>query len=438
MRTETVAIRHTMYIVIWGLCALLFAAPAPAKESMKLKPGTTGKACLECHAAFKEKVKKAYVHTTFKNGDCSSCHDPHTSNYKNLLVLSPAKLCLSCHKEVLPDKSRSLHGIVTEGKCNQCHDSHGSDIKFQLLNKGNELCFGCHKEIKEQAQTNKFNHSPMAKEKGCLNCHTPHASAAQKSLLKEGAPGLCLKCHNVTKGQFKSKHMNYPVGESNCISCHNPHGSNTRGLLFDNPHSPVNKKTCGECHESATASNPLAIKKQSKELCGKCHEKMMKETFDKNRLHWPVADAQGCLHCHAPHASKEKKLLKAGPLDVCGKCHGDTVELQKWTKMDPANKKLCEPVKKGNCVVCHSPHASDYPLLLVKPSVNADLCGRCHEWQTHSTHPIGEKVIDSRNKNLTLDCLSCHNACGTQNHPAMLHFQTTYDLCIQCHTDRKR
>ncbi|MBA4366939.1 MAG: cytochrome C [Desulfobacterium sp.] len=426
------------YIAIWILCSLLFSTPVHSKEGVKLKLGAKGKGCLECHVTFKEKANKTYVHTELKNGNCSSCHDPHTSSHKNLLITYPDKLCYDCHKEILPEKALSVHKIVSEGQCNKCHDSHGSNIKYQLVNKGNELCFSCHQDVRKQMKTNKFNHAPLAKDKGCLNCHTPHASSQQKSLLKESTPGMCTKCHNTGNSQFKIKHMNYPVAESDCISCHNPHGSNTRGLLFDNPHSPVNKKTCTECHEASTASNPLTIKKQSKELCGKCHEKMLNETFDKKRLHWPVLDSVGCMNCHTPHAAKQKKLLKASIIDVCGKCHSDTVELQKWSKMNPLNKKLCEPVKSGNCVICHSPHAADYPLLFEKQSINKDLCGRCHAWQTHSTHPIGEKIIDHRNKNLTLDCLSCHKACGTQNNPVMLHFQTTYELCIQCHTDRKR
>jgi len=144
------------------------------------------------------------------------------------------------------------------------------------------------------------------------------------------------------------------------------------------------------------------------------------------------------LNCHSPHGSKEKKLLQGPVIKTCGACHEDTVALQEWSKKNPKNRNLCEPVKKGNCISCHSPHAADNILLITESSITVGLCGKCHEWQTHSTHPIGEKVTDPRNQNLTVDCLSCHNACGTGNKPAMLPFETTYDLCIQCHPERRR
>jgi predicted CXXCH cytochrome family protein len=165
---------------------------------------------------------------------------------------------------------------------------------------------------------------------------------------------------------------------------------------------------------------------------------MIDMALDKNRVHWPVLDDTGCLNCHGPHATKQPKLLKGDLKSVCGKCHGDTAELQEWSKSNPKNDKLCEPVKSGNCIACHSPHAADNILLVAQPSMSFDVCGKCHEWQRHSTHPIGEKVFDQRNKNLALDCMSCHRGCGTGNKPMMLHYDTTYELCIQCHIERRR
>ena len=68
---------------------------------------------------------------------------------------------------------------------------------------------------------------------------------------------------------------------------------------------------------------------------------------------------------------------------------------------------------------------------------NIELCAACHDWQKHSSHPIGEKVVDTRNKNMTMDCLSCHRSHGTE-YRWMLTFKTTTDLCVQCHIKFKR
>ena len=55
------------------------------------------------------------------------------------------------------------------------------------------------------------------------------------------------------------------------------------------------------------------------------------------------------------------------------------------------------------------PHSGESALLFVNQD-GIELCGKCHDWQKHSTHPIGETRIDPRNKNLTLECSSCHRA----------------------------
>jgi len=163
---------------------------------------------------------------------------------------------------------------------------------------------------------------------------------------------------------------------------------------------------------------------------------MVDQTFNKSRVHWPLVDKVGCVNCHDPHATREQKLLIGSIVNVCGKCHGDTVRLQEWSIKNAEDGRICEPVKKGNCIACHSPHAADRVLLIREQNISSDLCGRCHEWETHSTHPIGEKFIDIRAKNLFLTCLSCHNGCGTGNNPAMLTSSTTHELCIQCHVER--
>ena len=172
-------------------------------------------------------------------------------------------------------------------------------------------------------------------------------------------------------------------------------------------------------------------------MCRQCHKEMMDKTFNKNRVHWPMLDNVGCLNCHSPHAAKQKKLLKGPIVNVCGTCHADTIELQQLSINNPKNKNWCEPVKAGNCITCHDPHAADNFLLLAK-SPSTALCGECHQWQSHSAHPIGEKVIDKRNKYLTVYCLSCHRSCGTANNPRMMHFETTRDMCVQCHLERRR
>ncbi len=426
------------YVTLFSLCLMSFlgfAAPAHAKNEFKLKLGAKGQTCLKCHETFNKTLKSRYVHPLLKKGECIGCHVPHTSSHKGLLKADKAKLCYNCHKEVLPENALSSHDIVVEGSCETCHDSHGSNNRFILLKAGNKLCFDCHKDMSAELSEVRFRHKSIDKGKGCLNCHDPHASAKSNFLLERDAPSLCLKCHKTNKPSFAKKHMNYPVRTADCTSCHNPHGSNKRGVIFDVAHAAVTEGRCTECHQKPTS---LETKKKTTQLCRDCHQDMVAQTFNKNRVHWPLVDKVGCVNCHGPHATKEQKLLKGSIVNVCGQCHADTVELQEWSIKNPKNERICEPVKKGNCIACHSPHAADNPLLIREQDISFALCGRCHEWETHSTHPIGEKFIDTRAKNLSLTCLSCHRACGTGNNPAMLPFTTTHELCLQCHFERRK
>lgn len=432
-------VRIVTVVGLLSLGGLLSAASAAVEAEARLKPGAKGELCLSCHEKFKAELSAATVHPLLKKRECTGCHAPHTSDHDNLLAVKATRLCADCHQAVLPPEPRSAHAMAYAGDCGQCHDSHGSDNAFMLKASGNDLCVGCHADVGEVARKAAFKHDPLRSAKGgCLSCHRPHASGDQPYLLKASAPGLCRSCHDVEKADFVRKHQGYAVAGSNCITCHNPHGSDKPGLILADAHAPVAANKCTDCHPEPGTPGALAPKKTGNDLCRGCHQEMVDKTLAEKRLHWPVVDRKGCLNCHAPHAGKQQKLLKAPVGKLCGTCHADTIERQQVSIDNPENKKLCEPVKTGNCIACHAPHASENVLLFAAADINAGLCGKCHEWQSHSTHPIGAQVVDQRNRNLTMDCLSCHRGCGTENNRVMLIYPTTSEVCVQCHVDRKR
>jgi predicted CXXCH cytochrome family protein len=150
----------------------------------------------------------------------------------------------------------------------------------------------------------------------------------------------------------------------------------------------------------------------------------------RGRLHRPVLEGDACLTCHDPHASKQKSLLTGTTLVLCGSCHEDTM---KRHQRSPAAH---PPVGGGECATCHDPHASDDALLFVQAGIT-EICRQCHDWQKHSMHPIGDKVVDPRNRNLAVECLSCHRAHGTEFR-RLMPFAATSDLCTKCHAQYKR
>ena len=428
-RTEP---RHQPTRLLVGLALVMAAAslasPAYAAGEFKLRPGARGKLCIGCHDGFAEVLKRPFVHTPIAKGDCTGCHSPHTSNHERLLSAETGEMCQDCHADLVPEETQSAHQVFVEGKCMSCHDPHASDHEMNLVRAGSELCFECHEAMGEKIKGNQFQHEPVTK--NCLKCHDPHASAQSPRLLKHAEPRLCLGCHKTDKPSFSRAHRNYPVTKGRCSSCHDPHGSNTARILFDNVHEPVADGKCHECHEKADSSPPFALKDSGFELCEGCHYEEVADIFNKSRLHWPIADKKGCLNCHAPHASPEDALMAEPMLGVCGRCHADTVARQERSQTKHP------PIAEGECAECHSPHSSDN-LFLLNEASEIDLCATCHEWQAHATHPIGEKFVDPRNQNVSVKCSSCHRTHGTE-YEHFIYFETTNEMCIQCHAEYRK
>jgi predicted CXXCH cytochrome family protein len=317
---------------------------------------------------------------------------------------------------------------VAEGKCLGCHDPHGSNAKFNLLKPGNEMCASCHQDLVAAAAKAKFRHKPV--EQGCIACHAAHGSDKGPSLLKQAVPALCVGCHKTDKPIFAKQHLGYSVAKADCTSCHAPHGSRSRGMLHDTVHSPVAKGMCSQCHEAAGTPGQLKTKLTGVQLCRGCHNQKVNAILDKGRLHTPVLRGDACLNCHAPHASSGKGLLRGGSLAVCGRCHGDTLRRQ-----DQSAAKH-QPVLVGDCTSCHDAHSGNGPLLFAGPNL-VDMCATCHDWLKHSSHPMGEKAKDQRNRNLRVDCLSCHRAHGTE-FKKMLLYATQSEQCVKCHQQYQR
>ena len=438
--------------IAWGAAALLGVAPraaAPAAPSraaapaphpaaapaagnpFHLKPGAQGKVCQQCHSDMQETLKLPFVHKPVQTGDCVRCHSPHASDHGKMLAAAPGELCARCHVVKAASRlarDRSVHPPAAAGDCVKCHDPHAGRFKGQLRVAGNELCFGCHGEIAKTVAAAKFQHPPAAK--SCLGCHDPHSSPTAPHLLKKAVPGLCLDCHRADQAAFSNAHMGYPVAKADCTSCHNPHGSDRGGILWAVVHPPVANRMCGQCHAGPGTPNPLALKRAGIDLCRTCHGDLVSQALAKNRVHWPLVDAVGCLNCHNPHASIQPSLLKMPARSLCAGCHAATVE-----RLDRAAVKH-PPAAEGECVTCHSPHASDAPFLFTEKD-EIGLCSTCHDWKKHSNHPIGEKAVDPRNRNLTLDCSSCHEAHGSP-YRAFAHLDPNGQLCVQCHQEMRR
>lgn len=321
--------------------------PQKGKETFKLNQNVPD-LCFTCHTPF---GKKPHIHPPVKDGMCTTCHNPHSSDESKLLTQPVKDLCLSCH----PDKVnfKYLHGPTSAGDCTACHSPHESDNEKLLLKSGPELCFGCHMDMQDMMKKKVIHGAVLG---GCPSCHNPHGSSFKK-LLPESGEKVCFQCHpQIEETVGKAKVVHAPVkSEQACASCHSPHSSDNDKLLV----------------------------RQGKDLCLGCHKNII--TKNMKFIHGPIS-AGKCTPCHDPHGSKYSKLLvKEFPSDayvpytdkeyeLCFSCHNrdllrfaDTSYATGFRDGERNLHYLHVNREKGrSCRLCHNIHGSSNPKLIAE------------------------------------------------------------------------
>ena len=110
-------------------------------------------------------------------------------------------------------------------------------------------------------------------------------------------------------------------------------------------HGPYAAKQCQGCHLRATNNLILPIE----ELCFQCHSLNVRKKY----IHGPLASG-GCKVCHEPHGSVYPFLLVSEPKEFCSHCH----DRNRIAKLDAHRG------KEGQCTDCHDAHSSDKAYLL--------------------------------------------------------------------------
>lgn len=236
-------------------------------------------------------------------------------------------------------------------------------------------------------------------------------------------------CHS-TMG--KSKFVHGPVGRGECTSCHIPTDKHKFKPITDagkvcaecheTPntlavvHPPVTQGKCTKCHDPHQSPYKFQLRAEGAELCYLCHNKAI---AGGKVVHGPAAVGE-CAACHASHQSALPKLLLAKGNDVCFSCHSDKEELFKKSKFAHV------PVKQA-CILCHSPHSSDFKYTL-KADGSEELCYTCHKAKEKE---VAGAHVKHQGLNTDRKCLACHDAHGS-DHPKQLQ-KAGGDLCLSCH-----
>jgi len=115
---------------------------------------TVKESCLQCHGTT---VDKHVKHGPADAGYCNSCHDPHASSHAAWLRKSAWDLCTTCHAEkgsgvhvVTGHPTRLKPDRMRPGKrltCSSCHEPHSANSRdlftYDVKTRG-ELCKLCH------------------------------------------------------------------------------------------------------------------------------------------------------------------------------------------------------------------------------------------------------------------------------------------------------
>jgi DmsE family decaheme c-type cytochrome len=125
-------------------CASCHSIHAPKSNKGQLKTANDSDTCFTCHKSERAKSMRTSHHPVREGKmGCSSCHNPHDgASPKMLKADSVNELCYKCHTE---KRGPFLfeHAPVRED-CVSCHEPHGSNHKRLLLNKLPNLCWNCH------------------------------------------------------------------------------------------------------------------------------------------------------------------------------------------------------------------------------------------------------------------------------------------------------
>lgn len=186
------------------------------KTRVAIPTGKVEDVCFGCHINKVGWTGMKHIHGPVGTGDCTICHDPHGGNNPNQLWADgKGKLCVVCHEDKkkylaeTPRQKLRVHAILTARGCVVCHSPHATDYKFQLLAEINDLCASCHVALKgldvgHPAATHPLTGVEDPLRPGvtlsCTSCHDPHGSDYDYLLIGDMRGGLvCSKCHAGTR-----------------------------------------------------------------------------------------------------------------------------------------------------------------------------------------------------------------------------------------------
>jgi predicted CXXCH cytochrome family protein len=170
---------------------------------------------------------------------------------------------------------------------------------------------------------------------------------------------------------------------------------------------------CENCHQASleNGKTTITLVAMGGELCAMCHQ--AKRDFV---LHVPYQGGQ-CLICHEPHASNFPGQVRAETNLLCLSCHG----------VNQPDVKVNHETRTVSLLGGRTLTLDDYHQAV---KIGLDRSGT--KGHPVTGHPISGR--DPRNKDAALNCLSCHvphNSALPDLMPADVN--NDFELCARCH-----
>jgi predicted CXXCH cytochrome family protein len=256
------------------------------------------------------------------------------------------------------------------------------------------------------------------------SCHADHQSGTNFHNVKDGQE-FCADCHVADEAGDHEFHFAASGGQL-CASCH------LDLTEHEYVHGPVEAGLCTFCHSAHETPYPQQMKFPPEALCVSCHDDLVPEGV--KTVHGPVGQGL-CTSCHDPHSSSIDDYLVDEVPQLCFNCHDQDQtdhDGNRLPAVEPSfvDKSLNQhpPFARGDCLLCHDPHASDNIRLQRRPYSHAFyvefssekyFCLMCHGDKIF-TEPRTLISTQFRNGNLNLHyrhvdqkkgrgCRACHH-----------------------------
>ncbi len=157
------------------------------------------------------------------------------------------------------------------------------------------------------------------------------------------------------------------------------------------------------------------------ESCFTCHDKAQ---FQDKVVHEPVKTGE-CSVCHNPHVARYKGLLLLEKGKLCYSCHQEKAETFKTGIVH-------EPINRNECTDCHQPHAASEKGLV--PKNIKGRCLKCHnalQEKNKYAQVLLEKYKYTHAPYLNGECGACHQPHNSDR--PMLLAKAPDELCGTCH-----